>query len=70
MFILLNTITWMVAARVVNIVKYMPVAVATLDSIPIIIRAGLKIMPGPRPLKAAKMAPVKEMIIMFGEVMT
>lgn len=55
----------MVAAKVVNIVKYIPVAVATLDSIPIIINAGLKIMPGPRPLKAAKMAPANEIKIML-----
>ena len=55
----------MVAASVVNIVRYMPVAVATRDSIPIIIRAGLKIIPGPRPLKAANTAPTKEMMIIL-----
>jgi hypothetical protein len=43
--------------RVVNIVTYMPVAVATTGLIPIMIRIGQKIFPGPMPQKAEAIAP-------------
>jgi hypothetical protein len=41
----LRTNNEIVAERVVNIVKYIPVAVATLGSRPVIIKAGPNIMP-------------------------
>ena len=51
--------TLIVAARVVNIVTYIPVAVATYASIPIISNIGPKIKPGPTPQNAAANAPTK-----------
>ena len=50
-----------VAARVVNIVTYIPVAVATYASIPTISKIGPKIKPGPTPQNAAANAPKKLM---------
>lgn len=48
---------YIVDASVVYTVRYIPVAVATYDSIPIMISAGMKTIPGPRPLKEAKIEP-------------
>jgi hypothetical protein len=56
----LKIITEIVADRVVNIVTYIPVAVATWASIPIRIKIGQKMNPGPTPEKAAAIAPKKE----------
>ena len=53
----------MVAERVVNIVTYMPVAVATIGWSPIITRIGEKMNPGPTPQKAANIDPTKAMPI-------
>ena len=50
----------MVAERVVNIVTYIPVAVATWASIPIKTKIGQKMKPGPTPEKAAAIAPKNE----------
>ena len=44
----------------VNIVRYIPVDVATNGLIPIITKTGQKIAPGPTPQKAAEKAPKKE----------
>ena len=52
----------MVAERVVNKVTYIPVAVATYPSMPIRIKMGQKINPGPTPEKAAAIAPKKDML--------
>ena len=46
-------ITSIVEAKVVNIVMYIPVAVATYGSTPKMVMAGQNIVPGPTPLKAA-----------------
>ena len=54
----------MLATRVVNIVKYMPVAVATRDSIPAIMSAGQNTIPGPNPLTAANTDPKKDTMTM------
>ena len=61
--ILLKKTAVMVDARVVNIVRYIPVAVATLGSISIKIRAGTKRNAGPTPQKEATIPPIQLIIV-------
>lgn len=55
----------MEAAKEVNIVRYMPVDVATVGSMPIMTRMGQKIAPGPIPQNAAAKAPTNEIPIIL-----
>lgn len=50
---------WILALTVVNMVIYIPVAVATLASIPKMTKTGQKILPGPMPQKEEAKAPKK-----------
>ena len=56
-FIFLKIISYIEAERVVSIVMYIPVAVATRASTPNISRTGANINPGPMPLKPAAIDP-------------
>lgn len=57
--IFLKMNSWIEADSVVNMVMYIPVAVATWASIPMRTRVGQKIIPGPTPQKAARKAPTQ-----------
>ena len=59
MFSLLFIRSTLVAVKVVNIVRYMPVADATVGCMSYWIITELKIRPGPTPAAAAKKAPKK-----------
>lgn len=53
------------AAKEVNMVRYMPVEVATVGSMPIITSTGQKMAPGPIPQNAAQKAPTNEINIIL-----